>query len=718
MSHHAFSIPCSERISIRTVRAFPQSSFLQKDEVSLGCANGLLRGQYAWEIICSTLSLADQIHVGSTNRSMRILTTLVLKQSILKIKKAFKKILNFPLLEEQQLNDPTNCREVFPAIIGAIYSCSVFAEIWRAKNKDFAATAQEIKELYFLRFFHDSLPIDVQHQVDLMESASNQTRFVKKWLEEHRGQFAAVTELERSNFKLISIPPELFQYYPNLQRLNLVYSPAMTPCSESLAFPKRASLPEPSALGYVNNLVGGSSAWKMICSALPVIGQFRLGSVNRSMKILTAPVLKQSILKIREEFKEILNFPLLEEQQLDDPTNCRKALSAIVETLCAPGAPPDLEDILNESIPEFLEIWRAKNKDFAATAQEIKDRDFLRLFHGSLPIDVQRQVDPTKSISEQVGFIKKWLEEHRDQFLAVTELKRNDCHLTSIPPELFQFYPNLQRLDLSNNQIRIIPDTIKRLILLKTLNLSGNLIQIIPDTIRCLVLLETLNLSGNLIQIIPDAIGVLVLLKTLDLSNNQIQIIPDVIRFLVLLKTLDLSNDSIQSAGLGSLETRKGPRNQIQVIPDAIGALGNLRELVIRFNQIQTISDAIGALGNLRKLDLWGNQIQVIPGTIGGLVNLQYLTLYQNQIKVIPDAVGDLVNLVTLQLSHNHIAVIPAAMRKLFNLQKLSLEHNELRDIPEALGALINLRELELYGNQFEDIPTAVRIIPHLNIRY
>ncbi|HON18068.1 MAG TPA: leucine-rich repeat domain-containing protein [Salinivirgaceae bacterium] len=99
----------------------------------------------------------------------------------------------------------------------------------------------------------------------------------------------------------------------------------------------------------------------------------------------------------------------------------------------------------------------------------------------------------------------------------------------------------LTRLDLSNREIREIPNEVGELIDLEHLDLSYNYIERIPPEIGKLTNLKSLLLLKNEIRQIPPEIGNLKNLVLLDISHNRFTDLPPTIGFLTELKTLDAS---------------------------------------------------------------------------------------------------------------------------------------------------------------------------------
>jgi Leucine-rich repeat (LRR) protein len=86
-----------------------------------------------------------------------------------------------------------------------------------------------------------------------------------------------------------------------------------------------------------------------------------------------------------------------------------------------------------------------------------------------------------------------------------------------------QLPPNLVRLNLYGNSITSISSTtLFSLTRLERLNISGNQITILPTQIGLLTSLQHLNLSNDKLSFIPSGLSCLSNLTHLDLSSNQI----------------------------------------------------------------------------------------------------------------------------------------------------------------------------------------------------
>ena len=144
------------------------------------------------------------------------------------------------------------------------------------------------------------------------------------------------------------------------------------------------------------------------------------------------------------------------------------------------------------------------------------------------------------------------------------------------------------------------------------LNLSNNQLTQLPDSLSNLVNLQHLNLSRNKLTQLPDFFGNLVNLEWLDLSNNQLTQFSGPIGNLVNLEWLDLD------------------RNELTQLPDSFGNLVNLQMLWLSNNQLTSLPDSFNKLVNVYKLCLNYNKLTQLPHGMSNL-NLKFLYLSRNQ---------------------------------------------------------------------------------------
>lgn len=138
---------------------------------------------------------------------------------------------------------------------------------------------------------------------------------------------------------------------------------------------------------------------------------------------------------------------------------------------------------------------------------------------------------------------------------------------------------NIIILDISNNNLKSLPDGIAILTNLISLNMSGNpdLIKEVDASTPKLLNLEILDISNNNLTTIPGFINKFALLKEINLSNN-----------LMLVKELDKCDPK-----LAAVEKLNFSNNKLTTIIDwlaelkAGGSLSNLKELNLEGNSIK-----------------------------------------------------------------------------------------------------------------------------------
>lgn len=201
--------------------------------------------------------------------------------------------------------------------------------------------------------------------------------------------------------------------------------------------------------------------------------------------------------------------------------------------------------------------------------------------------------------------------------------------LLHIPLSLFTFFANKlcahnNYLSLRNKKLNSL-DGIMQIPQIKTvthLDLSFNQLTIIPEVVGNFTQLRNLSLAGNKLTIFPDFLGKLTRLRHLDLYENELTIIPEAIGSLAQLQSLSLAG------------------NQLTIIPEAIGNLIGLDRLDLSRNQLTTLPKSIDKLTELERLSLSGNPLENFPDFLGSHAQLRHLDLAQDQLSIIPEAIS------------------------------------------------------------------------------
>ncbi|KAF7657168.1 hypothetical protein LDENG_00030880 [Lucifuga dentata] len=269
--------------------------------------------------------------------------------------------------------------------------------------------------------------------------------------------------------------------------------------------------------------------------------------------------------------------------------------------------------------------------------------------------------------------------------LVLLHLEKNSIH--SIPADALTSVRNLEYLLLHNNKLRsrsIHTAAFQGLKKLHTLHMYNNLLERVPRGLPRRA--KTLMLLHNSIsEIGRNDLALLYTLTELNLSYNQLtnlKLHREAFRKLRMLETLDLSGNGLHSLPVGlprSLQVLKIKNNQLNSIPDgALTGMLKLRKLILSDNQLKLNSVYQGAfmeLSALTTLDLSGNQLSHIPSDLPE--SLEYLYLQSNRISTVPaSAFEGTPNIKGIFLRFNRLtvdSVDESSLAHLSNLQVLDL---------------------------------------------
>ncbi|MHA2006306.1 MAG: leucine-rich repeat domain-containing protein [Promethearchaeota archaeon] len=175
----------------------------------------------------------------------------------------------------------------------------------------------------------------------------------------------------------------------------------------------------------------------------------------------------------------------------------------------------------------------------------------------------------------------------------LTSLEEIDLHgnqFNAIPSGL-EYITSLKSLKLGLNNLESVPEWVKKLSSLKVLELGGNKsLSNFKEWIHFLPSIVELNLYNEDIRELPESIGELDSLEVLILPNNKLTKLPDSFKKLTSLKKIDLS------------------WNDITNVPVWISSLSSLEELNLRGNQLESLPDAISSLPSLKILTITQNK--------------------------------------------------------------------------------------------------------------
>ena len=182
----------------------------------------------------------------------------------------------------------------------------------------------------------------------------------------------------------------------------------------------------------------------------------------------------------------------------------------------------------------FLSLTLMSGRDFEKSYQEGQDKKELERRKSLKPTKVKggnvkhkpkgrsKQSNEAYLDLRQKGYKLVQSEWFTGEHLLGIDLSRNFIvQLPKIP-----YNESIINLDLSNNRLGSLPNSIVNLPNLEVLNLSNNNIRTLPSNLGQLKKLKRLLLSSNRIEQIPSRLGELTQLEVLHLSNNRIKTIP------------------------------------------------------------------------------------------------------------------------------------------------------------------------------------------------
>jgi len=210
--------------------------------------------------------------------------------------------------------------------------------------------------------------------------------------------------------------------------------------------------------------------------------------------------------------------------------------------------------------------------------------------------------------------------------------------------------PTLERLDLSYNQLYVLPDIVLQLRQLKALKLDNNYLKELPLALFALPQLETLDVKHNQINALPENLPSLesIRLSKLLISHNHLQTLPQQWQNFEHLNHLDIRH------------------NQLKFLPDNLGELPQLETLEINHNQIMVLPEYLNDLQI--KEGVYDNIFFEVPA---GLVKKRAKILKQKLLKISPKEMTQIFCLAYFSTQEKVRSMATVSLRKYLNTTAL-----------------------------------------------
>lgn len=296
----------------------------------------------------------------------------------------------------------------------------------------------------------------------------------------------------------------------------------------------------------------------------------------------------------------------------------------------------------------------------------------------------------------------------------ITDIDISNKNLKCLPDNV-QFPPNVYNLNLSHNLFIEVPNVVLKLDKLKNLDLSYNNITYFDDTPSFCHTIETLNLAYNHLASPPYWIWVdspknlveLNLNCNINITESFVNIyLDEFLKYSVKAKTIKIANCQL--------------RNYVKILSTFTG----VKSLEVGISSISSFSnrlEEVPCIGldkccDIERLNLSNTQIFNIKKNIDIFKNLVEINLSMNDIGDLPQEFCNLEKLEICVLSFNRLLYLPEEIFKLKKLRQLHLDNNELCVLPESIFECESLKYVDLYNNGLYEVPEVILNVNELDL--
>lgn len=275
----------------------------------------------------------------------------------------------------------------------------------------------------------------------------------------------------------------------------------------------------------------------------------------------------------------------------------------------------------------------------------------------------------------------------------ITQLDLSFNRIGGIGPQMGAFPEALMMKFRGNRIVEVSGEVFESCVLLKHLDLSQNSLKGLHDSLSCLRDLRVLLVSDNLLNSLPPTLQRCQNLQELDLHNNQLTALPDL--------------------ALPALKRLRCSKNQLAGLPRGLSACEMLEMLDCKTNRLTSLPN-LERLENLKVVDAMENRLIAFPelplvnSANGPGSGLEILNLSYNSIPALSPSLVLHDRLSDLHLQNNKLVELDASMAEMASLKLLDASNNSLTDVPYQLGYSASLSQLLVDGNPIRTIRRAL----------
>ena len=284
------------------------------------------------------------------------------------------------------------------------------------------------------------------------------------------------------------------------------------------------------------------------------------------------------------------------------------------------------------------------------------DNEFTELPDAAFPDVDSEQLDPDS-------------EERGNQFGGLEVLDVHGNLLERLPIG-FRRLQRLHTLNLSNNKLTMEDiDVIFEMTSLRDLKLAKNQLQgPFSQKIGQLGKLEVLDIHENTITALPETVEGLKRLRVLNVGQNQLTELPFEILCTLPLREIIAPKNKLQGALIPATVDKLDTLQELDVVGNALTSLGEkltlpaLKTLSISMNRIKNLPD-VSSWQSLLTLSAEDNSISEFPLGFTELKNVRNVDLTGNNISRLDEKIGLMDSLFTFRIANN-----PLRERKFLNM--------------------------------------------------